>query len=103
MASKAPVYTQRRLLGAEGPHNPQAPRASTQLSPMHKPPVASALSTGQGRNGWLLLGERAAAAGSTTARLRVVSKCARGTTPRGGGNFRISAAGRRILSREEEF
>ena len=75
-ASNAPVYTRRSLLVADGP---QAPSASAQLRPMHKPPVASAGLSILGREGppgGPPLGERTTAAGSTTARLRVVSKCA---------------------------
>ena len=76
IASNAPVYTRRSLLGADGP---QAPSASAQLRSMHKPPVASADLSILGRDGTPggpPLGERTTAAGSTTARLRVVSKCA---------------------------
>ena len=84
VASNAPVYTRRSLLGADGS---QAPSASTQLRSMHKPPVASADLSILGRDGTPggpPLGERTTAAGSTTARLRVVSKCAlsRGPTKR---------------------
>ena len=76
IASNAPVYTRHSLLGADGP---QAPSASAQLRSMHKPPVASADLSILGRDGTPggpPLGERTTAAGSTTARLRVVSKCA---------------------------
>ena len=75
-ASNAPVYTRRSLLGVDGP---QTPGASAQPRPMHKPPVASAGLSILGREGppgGPPLGERTTAAGSTTARLRVVSKCA---------------------------
>jgi len=48
VASNAPVYTRRSLLGADGP---QAPCASVQLRPMHKPPMASAGLSILGRDG----------------------------------------------------
>ena len=48
VASNAPVYTRRSLLGADGP---QAPGASVQLRPMHKPPLASAGLSILGREG----------------------------------------------------
>ena len=76
MASNAPVYTRRSLLVADGP---QAPSVSTQLRPMHKPPMVSddlLYWAGRGRPAGAALGERTAAVGSTTIRLRVVSKCA---------------------------
>ena len=62
-----------------GGRRPQAPSASAQLRPMHKPPVAFAglsILGREGAPGGPPLGERTTAAGSTTARLRVVSKCA---------------------------
>ena len=76
MASNAPVYTRCSLLVADGP---QAPSASTQLRPMHKPPLASAgiYWAGKDNPGGAAPGGRTAAAGSTTASPRlVVSKCA---------------------------
>ena len=81
IASNAPVHTRRSLWVADGP---QAPSASTQFRPMHKPPMVSAdllYWAGRGRLAGAALGERTAAVGSTTARLRVVSKCALSREP----------------------
>ena len=65
-SSNAPVYTRYSLLVTDGP---QAPSASTQLRPMHKPPVASADPVILGRemtSSGTALRERTAAVGSTT-------------------------------------
>ena len=82
IASNAPVYTRRSLLVADGP---QAPSASVQLRPMHKPPLASAgiYWAGKDSPGGAAPGGRTAAVGSTTTSYRlVVSKCAFGTSIR---------------------
>lgn len=72
------VYTARHcLLVTDGP---QAPSTSTQRRPMHKPPLASAVYTGRGK----LMAEPSLprrAHGSTTDRLRVMSKCALSREP----------------------
>ena len=76
VASNAPVYTRCRLLVADGP---QAPSTSTQLRPMHKPPLASAgiYWAGKDSSGGAAPGGRTMATGHTTAsHWLVVSKCA---------------------------
>ena len=84
MASNAPVYTWHSLLVADGT---QAPIPSTQLRPMHKPPLASAGIYWAGKNctsGTAPGGRTAAVGSTTTSHQLVVSKCAfsRGPTKR---------------------
>lgn len=69
VASNAPVYTRRSLLGANAP---QTPSASAQLCTIHKPLVASAglfILGREGTSGGPPLGERTTATGSTAMKL----------------------------------
>ena len=84
VASKAPVYTRYSLLVADVP---QAPISSTQLRPMHKPPVASAdllYWAGKGRPAGPALGARTVAVGAASDAERAYRKAVI-NYPAGGG------------------
>ena len=74
MASNAPVYTRRSLLVADGPQAPGDRRSCVRCTSRR---WRLLVYTGRGGHpGGAAPGERTAAAGGTTTRLSVVSKCA---------------------------
>ena len=81
-ASNAPVYTRRSLLVADDPQAPSDRRSCVRCTSRRWRLLACPYWAEMGRPAYL--GECTAAGGSTTARFRVVSKCAlsRGPTKR---------------------
>ena len=74
IASNAPVYTRRSLLVADGPQAPGDRRSCVRCTSRR---WRLLVYTGRGGHpGGAAPGERTAAAGGTTTRLSVVSKCA---------------------------
>lgn len=74
MASNAPVYTRRSLLVADGPQAPGDRRSCVRCT-SRRWRLLVYIGRG-GHPGGAAPGERTAAAGGTTTRLSVVSKCA---------------------------